>query len=47
MSAVANIASSIVFLALVAVLVTNKNTASILTAFGGVFTNSLKTAEAG
>jgi hypothetical protein len=45
MAAVANIASAIVFVALVAVLVKNKNTASVITAFGGVFTGSLKAAE--
>lgn len=45
MAAVANIASAIVFVALVAVLVKNKNTASVIQAFGAVFTNSLKAAE--
>lgn len=45
MNQVANIASAIVFVALVTVLVTNKNTASILNAFGSLFTGSLKTAE--
>jgi len=44
---VANIASAIVFVTLVAVLVGNKNTASVVNAFGGLFTNSLKTAEQG
>jgi hypothetical protein len=45
MAAVANIASAIVFVALIAVLVKNKNTASVITALGGIFTNSLKVAE--
>lgn len=46
MSKVADIASAIVFVALVAVLVKNANTASVITAFGNVFSNSLKAAEA-
>lgn len=45
MSKVADIASAIVFVALVAVLVKNKNTASVITALGGVFTSSLTAAE--
>ncbi|HET9721118.1 MAG TPA: hypothetical protein VFP55_13640 [Solirubrobacteraceae bacterium] len=45
MSQVANIASAIVFVALIGVLVRNKNTASVITAFGNVFTQSLKVAE--
>lgn len=45
MAAVANIASAIVFVALIAVLVKNKNTASVLTAFGNIFIGSLKVAE--
>lgn len=45
MAQVANIASAIVFVALISVLVSNKNTASVITAFGSVFTNSLKVAE--
>lgn len=45
MNKVADIASSIVFVALVMVLVTNKNTSSVVNAFGGLFTNSLATAE--
>jgi hypothetical protein len=45
MAQVANVASAIVFVALVAVLVKNKNTASVITAFGNIFTNSLKVAE--
>lgn len=47
MSGVFDIASSIIFLAMLAVIVKNKNSASILSTFGSVFTNSLKTAEAG
>jgi hypothetical protein len=39
---VANIASAIVFVALVAVLVKNKNTAAVIQAFGSIFTNSLQ-----
>jgi hypothetical protein len=45
MAQVANVASAIVFVALIAVLVKNKNTASVITAFGNIFTNSLKVAE--
>lgn len=45
MAQVANIASAIVFVALIAVLVKNNNTASVITAFGNIFTNSLKVAE--
>lgn len=45
MAAVANIASAIVFVALVAVLVKNRNTASVISAFGNIFTNSLRVAE--
>jgi hypothetical protein len=45
MSQVANIASAIVFVALISVLVKNKNTASVITAFGNVFTGSLKVAQ--
>lgn len=45
MSQVANIASAIVFVALIATLVKNKNTASVISAFGNIFTNSLKVAE--
>lgn len=45
MAQVANIASAIVFVALIAVLVKNANTANVITAFGNVFTNSLKTAQ--
>jgi len=45
MAQVANVASAIVFVALVAVLVKNKNTASVITAFGNIFTGSLKIAE--
>lgn len=47
MSQVANIASAIVFVALVAVLVKSQNTASVISAFGGTFTNSLKAAQQG
>ena len=47
MHQVADILSSIVFLAMLTVLVTNKNTATILSALGGFFTGSLKTAEQG
>lgn len=47
MAAVANIASAIVFLAIIAVIVKNKNSASVIQAFGGVFTNSLKAASQG
>lgn len=45
MAQVANIASAIVFVALIAVLVKNRNTASVITAFGNVFIGSLKAAE--
>lgn len=45
MAKVADIASAIVFVALVAVLVKNRNTANVISAFGGVFTNSLRVAE--
>jgi len=45
MSQVANIASAIVFVALVATLVKNKNSANVIAAFGHIFTNSLKIAE--
>lgn len=45
MAQVADIASGIVFVALIAVLVKNKNTASVISAFGNIFTNSLKVAE--
>lgn len=45
MAQVANVASAIVFVALISVLVKNKNTASVITAFGNIFTNSLKVAE--
>jgi hypothetical protein len=45
MAQVANIASAIVFVALISVLVKNKNTASVIQAFGNIFTGSLKIAE--
>jgi hypothetical protein len=45
MSKVADIASAIVFVALVATLVKNKNSATVIKAFGDIFTNSLKIAE--
>jgi hypothetical protein len=45
MAQVANIASAIVFVALVAVLVKNRNTASVIKAFGDIFINSLRVAE--
>lgn len=45
MAQVANIASAIIFVALIAVLVKNRNTASVITAFGNVFIGALKTAE--
>lgn len=45
MAQVANIASAIVFVALISVLVTSKNTAPVLTALGGIFTNSLSVAK--
>jgi hypothetical protein len=44
-SEVANIASAIVFVALIAVLVKNKNSANVIAAFGNIFTNSLRIAE--
>jgi hypothetical protein len=44
MAKVADIASAIVFVSLVGVLVKNKNTAPVVTAFGSIFTNSLKIA---
>ena len=45
MSGIVDIASAIVFVALVAVLVKNKNTAAVISAFGNVFTGSLKVAQ--
>jgi hypothetical protein len=45
MAQVANVASAIVFVALVAVLVKNKNTSSVIGAFGKIFTESLKIAQ--
>lgn len=45
MSKVFDIAGSIVLLAIIAVVVKNKNSASVITAFGNVFTHSLRVAE--
>jgi len=42
---VADIASAIVFVALVGVLVRNKNTAGVVKSFGDIFTGSLRVAE--
>ena len=47
MSKVADIASAIVFVALVATLVRNANSAKVIAAFGNIFTNSLKVAQGG
>ena len=46
MAQVANIASAIVFVALISVLVKNKNTAAVIKALGDVFTGSLSIATA-
>lgn len=45
MAQVANIASAIVFVALIGVLVRSPNTSGILTALGKVFSGSLQVAE--
>lgn len=45
MSKVADIASAIVFVALVAVLVRNANTSKVIGSLGGVFTQSLSVAQ--
>jgi hypothetical protein len=45
MARVTDIASAIVFVALTAVLVKNKNTASVIKAFGDIFIGSLKVAQ--
>lgn len=45
MAQVADIASAIIFVALVAVLVKNRNTATIIQALAQAFTGALKTAE--
>jgi hypothetical protein len=39
------LAGALVLVALVTTLVAHKNTAKVVTAFGGAFNNSLKTAE--
>ncbi|HWD76344.1 MAG TPA: hypothetical protein VG371_14480 [Solirubrobacteraceae bacterium] len=46
MAQVANIASAIVFVALISVLVKNKNTAAVIKSLGDIFTGSLKIATA-
>jgi hypothetical protein len=46
-SAAANIAGSIVFVALVTTIVAHPNTAKVITSFGEAFSNSLKAAEGG
>lgn len=45
MAQVANVASAIVFVALISVLVTNANTSKVITALGDIFTNSLQVAK--
>lgn len=47
MDKVAEIASAIVFVALIGVLVRNSNTAKIIQALGSTFSQSLKVAEGG
>jgi hypothetical protein len=47
MSKVADILSAIVFVALVAVLVKNANTATVITSLGNAFDGSLTAAEGG
>lgn len=47
MHEVANIASAIIFLAMIAVLVKSRYTTGILSALGGQFQGAIKTAEAG
>ena len=46
MAQVASVASAIVFVALVSVLVKNKNSASVIKSFGDIFTGSLQIATA-
>lgn len=45
MAKVADIASAIVFVALVSVLVKNKDTSKVIKAFGDIFIGSLKVAQ--